>query len=105
MAVLRRLRAKNAISLHSEKRSKERTPDCGAAKMPNLTHKMNIELEGKPEDWRKGQTIFNFLEFLRRKGYGSEQSARMADPFYIPDDELEELYEEYLAYLKSPNPT
>lgn len=48
-----------------------------------------------PKGWRKGQTIFNFLEWLRvEKGYW--QAKRMADPFNIPDDEFDELFEEFL---------
>lgn len=44
-----------------------------------------------PEDWRKGQTLFNFLEWLAKKGYDTEQSVRMADLFYIEDKKLEKL--------------
>ena len=50
----------------------------------------------KPKDWRTGQTIFNFLEFLRERGYPIGQSTRMADPFHIPDNELERLYKEFI---------
>ncbi len=47
--------------------------------------------------WRKGQTLFNFLEWLaKEKGYDTKQSIRMADPFYIDDEALDELYLEYL---------
>lgn len=61
-----------------------------------------------PPRWRKGQTIFNFLWFLSEKGYHSEPAGmkpdgsfeyaktRMADPFNIPDDELDQLYAEFL---------
>ncbi len=54
---------------------------------------MNIQT---PPEWRKGQTIFNFLEWLAtEKGYGT--TMRMADPFYIKNNELENLYAEYIG--------
>lgn len=56
-----------------------------------------------PKNWRKGQTIFNFLEWLRvEKGFNQEDGelimsdTRMADPFYIVDEELDKYYEEFL---------
>lgn len=52
-----------------------------------------------PKGWRKGQTIFNFLEWLKTKGYDNEQSSRMADPFHIENSTLEKLYEEYIKSL------
>lgn len=46
---------------------------------------------------RVGQSIFNFLEWLRvEKKYNSEQSVRMADPFYISDTKWGRLYKEFL---------
>lgn len=57
-------------------------------------------LTKKPKSFREGQTIFNFLEWLQVKGYDTNQQARMADPFHIPDDELDKLYEEYLKEVK-----
>lgn len=61
---------------------------------------MNIEIK-KPKGWRNGQTFFNLLAWLQKeKGYRSVESYRMADPFYIEDDKLEELYKEYLEYIK-----
>lgn len=51
-----------------------------------------------PPNWRKGQTIFNFLEWLyKEKGYDNEQSTRMADPFHLNDKDLDKLYEEFLT--------
>lgn len=51
-----------------------------------------------PPNWRQGQTIFNFLEWLHtHKGYSGNQNARMADPFHIPDEKWEELEKEFLA--------
>lgn len=52
-----------------------------------------------PKNWRKGQTIFNFLEWLRiEKKYTAEQSARMADPFYLTDEDYDKLMNEFLAF-------
>ena len=45
---------------------------------------------------RKGQEIFNFLEWLRVvKGYQAMQSSRMADPFHIQDEEWDKLLKEF----------
>lgn len=62
-----------------------------------------------PEGWRKGQTIFNFLWWLKdhrmfssefvefdQKGGMVYAKTRMADPFNIPDKQLEALFEEFL---------
>lgn len=58
---------------------------------------MNIK---KPKSWRKGQTIFNFFEWLNTdKEYGTNQSPRMADTFHIPDKEFDKLWKEYLIHL------
>jgi len=46
--------------------------------------------------WRKGQTVFNFLEWLQTdKGYESNQNPRMADCFHITDDEFDKLWDEF----------
>lgn len=48
-----------------------------------------------PSDWRYGQTIFNFLEFIRlEKGMGEGAEGRMADPFHLQDDEFIEYWNE-----------
>ena len=47
------------------------------------------------EGYRQGQAIFDFLEWLKTKGYDGNQNARMADPFNIEDEELEKLMKEY----------
>lgn len=49
-----------------------------------------------PPRWRKGQTLFNFFEWLTTKGYAQNQSLRMADPFHIPDEALDKLYNAFL---------
>ena len=56
-----------------------------------------------PKNWRKGQTIFNFLEWLKEKGYSSHISnpnGVMADPYYIKDEELDKLYKEFMEQYK-----
>jgi hypothetical protein len=53
-------------------------------------------LTNRPTDWRDGQTIFNFLEWLRRKGYDTNENYRMADPFHIPNAKLNRLFEEFI---------
>ena len=58
---------------------------------------MNIKT---PKDWRKGQTIFNFLEWLANKGYSTGQNHRLADTFHIADKELDELFKQYIEESK-----
>jgi len=59
---------------------------------------MNIQ---KPKGWRTGQTIFNFLEWLQKeKGYSVNQNLRMADPFYIEEKKMDELFTEYITEQK-----
>ena len=53
-----------------------------------------------PKDWRFGQFIFNFGEYLAQKGYPANQSYRMADMFHISDKEFEK---ELTKYLKTIN--
>jgi len=49
----------------------------------------------KPKDWRKGQTIFNFLEFCLNHGVPPNQNARLADTFYLSDEEYDKLWNDY----------
>ena len=54
-------------------------------------------IDKRPKEWRQGQTIFNFLEWLNATGKApSSQSNRMADPFHLQDEELEEMYDEFI---------
>jgi len=57
-----------------------------------------------PAEWRKSQTLFNFLAWLKeKKGYRSElrcRDGRMADPFYITDKKWDKLYLEYMKSLR-----
>ena len=48
-----------------------------------------------PKGWRKGQTIFNFLEFMQEKGVPTNQNARLADPFYLSDEEWDKYEREF----------
>lgn len=49
-----------------------------------------------PKDWRKGQTLFNFLEWLNvKKEISPNQSYCLADTFHLSDEELEEYIKEY----------
>jgi len=50
---------------------------------------------------RKGQDIFNFLEWLHtRKGLGGLESYRLADPFYLSDEDWDKYYMEYKKELQ-----
>ena len=53
-----------------------------------------------PEGWRIGQTLFNFLEWVRLKEGHNGAGGRMADPFYISDEDIVKYYQEYLTTLK-----
>lgn len=45
---------------------------------------------------RKGQDIFNFLEWLRVvKGVQTNQNYHMADPFFLDDEEWDRFWKEY----------
>ena len=60
---------------------------------------MNLD---KPKSWRKGQFLFNFLEWLRtEKSVPSNQSDRLADTFHISDEDFDKYYDEYIKLLKS----
>jgi hypothetical protein len=68
---------------------------------------MNIET---PSGLRKGQTIFNFLSWLKGtkpeltiNSHSDSHALRMANPFYIEDEKLDILFEEFLAQYKSAN--
>lgn len=49
----------------------------------------------KPKGWRKGQMIFNFLEWCRSEGVHGNQNARLADTFHLRDEEYDKLWAEY----------
>lgn len=60
-----------------------------------------VAFEKIPEDWRKGQAVFNYLQWLRQNGHGeSSEGRRIADPFHIPDNVWDEKYEEFLKYVE-----
>ena len=49
-----------------------------------------------PKGWRKGQTLFSFLEWLRKeKGVSENQNRRLADPFHLQDELIDEYIEEF----------
>jgi hypothetical protein len=57
-----------------------------------------------PPDWRNGQTIVNFLWWLIKKRpelpqYQKNTGMMIADPFYIEDNEWDQLYLEFLNEL------
>lgn len=59
---------------------------------------MDIET---PPEWRKGQTIFNFLEWLRtEKNVQTNQNLRMADPFHLSNAQMDKFYKEYMEIYK-----
>lgn len=48
---------------------------------------------------RVGQDLFNFLEWAHTvKGEDTNQSIRMADPFYWSDKKWKKLYDQYSFY-------
>ena len=60
--------------------------------MPNKSIKIEI-----PKDWRIGQFIFNFLEWLADKGYAPRDNvARLSDPFHLSDNELLNYWKKFL---------
>ena len=74
----------------SDMREDGRTRDKGEDKMSNISIK-------RPKRIRKGQQIFNFLEWCRvNKDLGFGQAHRMGDPFFISDELWDEYYAEFL---------
>lgn len=58
---------------------------------------MDIGYVASKLSWRKGQTLFNFLEWLRvNKQVIGNQNVRMADPFHLSDEEFNRYLEEFL---------
>ena len=58
--------------------------------------------EIRPKGWRKGQTLFNFLEWLHQnKGLPLSPFNRMADTFNIPNDDLEKLFRDFTREWKT----
>ena len=74
--------------------------------MPSNKRKGKIEVTNmmkiqNPKRWRSGQTIFNFLEWLKeKKGVQGNQNQRLADTFHIPDDEMEAYIKEWEGIYK-----
>lgn len=55
-----------------------------------------------PQNWRKGQTLFNFFEWLHtdKEMATGQMGDRCADIFYIDDALFDKLYTEYLETLE-----
>lgn len=53
-------------------------------------------MKSKIKHWRTGQYLFNLLEFMKENGVSGNQNDRLADTFYISDEEFEELEKEFL---------
>lgn len=50
-----------------------------------------------PKGWRKGQMLFNWLEWLLKHGVEANQAgSRAADTFYMSDEEFNQKWNEYL---------
>lgn len=53
-----------------------------------------------PKDIRLGQILFDFLEWLNvYEGIKTDGESRMADPFYLSDDRMIELWHKYLQFI------
>ena len=72
-----------------------------------------------PEHLRKGQALFTFLSWLAKHDKAKALDANikilthdfvmdghfmLGDPFYIPDDQLETLWDEWMASLPKGRP-
>lgn len=53
-------------------------------------------LTQRPKNWREGQTIFNFLEWLGTKGVPKNQNARLHDTFHLSDEEMAVYWKEFI---------
>ena len=49
----------------------------------------------KPKNWRKGQMIFNFLEYCLNHGVPANQNARLADTFHLSDRDYDKLWDDF----------
>jgi len=59
-----------------------------------------ITIKHIPKGWRKGQFIFNFLEWIKIQYYHDKsKTTRMIDPFYITDEQFDKYYNEYIKTL------
>ena len=53
-----------------------------------------------PKDFRLGQTLFEFLSWMRTyEDIAQEEDSRMADPYYLTDDRMIELWHKYLQFI------
>lgn len=51
-------------------------------------------------EWRVGQTIFNFLQWLDTTNKIPARGGRMADPFYLDDAQFHQLWEQFVAEME-----
>lgn len=61
-----------------------------------------------PKGWRKGQTIYNFLEWLtwnKSAPVANPSNTSMADPFHLSDEEWNKLYQEFLEIHSKHDPS
>lgn len=55
-----------------------------------------------PIGWRKGQTLFNFLEWLLKNGGSVNQAGeRQADVFYVEDKWLDKKWAQFCKEFKA----
>lgn len=53
-----------------------------------------------PKDLRLGQTLFDFLSWMRiYEDIAQDEESRMADPYYLTDDRMIELWHKYLQFI------
>ncbi len=49
----------------------------------------------RPKGWRKGQMVFNFLQWCKQHGVAGNQNHRLADTFHLSDAEYDRLWQEF----------
>ena len=60
-----------------------------------------LAIMGAPLSWRDGQTLFNFLWWLKEeKGVLGDASNRLADTFHLSNEELNIFYKEFINNIK-----
>lgn len=50
----------------------------------------------KPKGWRTGQTIYNFLYWLRKNEVVDDAVGDIADPFHLSDEAWDKYYKLFL---------
>jgi len=62
---------------------------------------MSIKITGAPKEWRKGQTIGNFLRWMACDT-GSIMGG-MADPFYWEDERFDKMFSSFIKSINKKN--